>query len=182
MKVLACAYACNPLLGSEEGVGWGWISAIARNHDVWVLTDAVHRRDIEEHVASEPERYRNIQFVYIPRVRWMTLERIWPPAYLATYRIWQRAAFNAARDLHDKVGFDLVHVITFVSFRVPGPFFSLGAPLYGGQSVGWKIRRGGSRGLVRTAPFIMPPATSSTRCKNASCLSRNRLFMLREGE
>ena len=30
LKILISAYACNPYKGSEEGVGWGWVTAIAR--------------------------------------------------------------------------------------------------------------------------------------------------------
>lgn len=132
MRILACAYACNPSLGSEEGVGWGWISTIAQTHEVWVLTDPCHRRDIEQTTLDARGQYRNLHFVYVPRRRWRSLEVVWPPAYLATYRIWQRDAFLIASALQQKIKFDLVHVITYVGFRVPGPFFRLGIPLVWG--------------------------------------------------
>jgi hypothetical protein len=54
MKVLISAYACNPFRGSEEGVGWGWVTAIARSHDVCVLTADYHREDIEKALAEDP--------------------------------------------------------------------------------------------------------------------------------
>ena len=37
-KVLLSAYACGPGRGSEPGLGWNALVAIARDHDVWVLT------------------------------------------------------------------------------------------------------------------------------------------------
>jgi glycosyltransferase involved in cell wall biosynthesis len=132
LRILACAYACNPCLGSEEGVGWGWVTNIAQTHEVWVLTDPRHRGDIERTIDREPDRRRNLHFVYVRRYRWRRLEAVWPPAYLATYRIWQQHAFVAASALQREVKFDLVHTITYVGFRVPGPFFRLGIPLVWG--------------------------------------------------
>ena len=38
LKVLVGAYACSPSRGSEPGVGWGWVEAISKYHDLWVLT------------------------------------------------------------------------------------------------------------------------------------------------
>lgn len=132
VKILACAYACNPFLGSEEGVGWGWIKTIAETHEVWVLTDARHRQEIETSLRDAPDLQRNLHFVYVLRRRWRTFEKLWPPAYLSTYRRWQREAFKISVGLHQRVGFDLVHVITYVGFRVPGPFFRLGIPFVWG--------------------------------------------------
>ncbi len=157
MKILACAYACSPGRGSEQGVGWGWLNAIPREHQVWALTDEAYRGDIENSVARDPERCSHLQFVYVPRVRWHRLEKVWPPAYLATYRLWQRAAFDAAARLHREVKFDLVHVITYVGFRVPGPFHRLGIPLVWGpigglENTNWRfLPRLGMRGAVHYA-------------------------------
>jgi glycosyltransferase involved in cell wall biosynthesis len=132
VRILACAYACNPQFGSEEGVGWGWVNAIAQSHEVWVLTAPRHQADIEREIGNRHDLKRNLHFVYVPRRRWLRAEKVWPPAYLATYRLWQRDAFSVAAALHQKVSFELVHVITYVGFRVPGPFFQLGIPLVWG--------------------------------------------------
>jgi glycosyltransferase involved in cell wall biosynthesis len=132
LRILACAYACNPNHGSEEGVGWGWVKAIAQAHEIWALTDSRHRIDIERHTNAARDRCHNLRFVYVPRRRWHKFEAVWPPAYLASYRIWQRDAFFAAIALHRKLRFDLVHVITYVGFRVPGLFFRLGLPMVWG--------------------------------------------------
>jgi glycosyltransferase involved in cell wall biosynthesis len=160
VKVLACAYACNPLHGSEDGVGWGWINAIARNHEVWVLTDGVYRSDIEAVTGRSSDRYGNLHFVYVPRRRWLTLEKLWPPAYLATYRIWQRDAYRVARELHEKVRFDLVHVVTFVGFRIPGPFFRLDVPFVWGPIGGLENTR------WRFLPWLGPYGALYYACRN----------------
>lgn len=53
LKVLISAYACNPYKGSELGVGWGWVNAIAEHHDLSVMVAEYHRADIEAAVAAE---------------------------------------------------------------------------------------------------------------------------------
>lgn len=70
MKVLACAYACNPYRGSEEGVGWGWVNAIARNHDVWVLTAEYHKEDIERAIGDTKTSEGRLHFVFVPPQPW----------------------------------------------------------------------------------------------------------------
>ncbi len=97
LKVLVSAYACSPYKGSEPGVGWGWVNAIAQHQDVWILTADHHREDIEREIRRAPEQYERVHFHYIPRKRYTLLERIWPPAYLWTYKLWQRAAFEVGK-------------------------------------------------------------------------------------
>lgn len=53
MKVLMCAYACWPGLGSEPGVGWAWARAVAREHEVWVLTHSANATAIEAALAED---------------------------------------------------------------------------------------------------------------------------------
>ena len=131
-KILVSAYACNPYKGSEEGVGWGWVNAIAKYHDLWVITGELHKKDIEKEIAKRPDLYKNICFHFLPRTRWLKLERLWPPAYLWTYRLWQREAYELGVNLHEQVKFDLVHLITYVGFRVPGHLWKLNIPFVWG--------------------------------------------------
>ena len=62
LNVLVQAYACNPLYGSEEGVGWGWVKAISEHHDLHVLTAAFHEPDIEAVLDAQPELRDRIRF------------------------------------------------------------------------------------------------------------------------
>ena len=132
LKVLISAYACNPYQGSEKGVGWGWINAIAKYHDLWVITGELHKKDIEKEIAKRPDLYNNIYFHFLPRTRWLKLERLWPPVYLWTYRLWQKRAYNLGVKLHEEINFDLAHQITYVGFRVPGHLWKLDIPFVWG--------------------------------------------------
>ena len=133
LKVLVCAYTCSPVQGSEAGVGWGWVQAISQYHDLWVIVGAQFQDEIEAQLESLPYLRSRIQFHYIARIRFPTLEKLWPPAYLFTYkRQWQAAAFEAARSLHQQVNFDIVHQLTYVGFRVPGRLWALSVPFVWG--------------------------------------------------
>lgn len=155
------AYACSPLRGSEEGVGWGWVTALAEHHDLWVLTASHWRPEIEPVLAKEPGLGKRLRFIYVPR-RWRRAvalaEKFWPPIYLASYKHqWQRDALNVAQRLHREVGFDLVHQITYVGFRVPGEWWRLGIPFVWGPIGGleqtpWHLLLPmGPRGIMRFA-------------------------------
>ena len=133
LKVLVCAYACNPSHGSEFGVGWGWVQALSNYHDLWVLTAAHCRSDIEAELERRPELKSRIRFHYISRTRYPWAEKLWPPAYLFTYRHqWQKAAFDVALRLHAQIQFDVIHQLTYVGFRVPGLLWKLDAPFVWG--------------------------------------------------
>jgi glycosyltransferase involved in cell wall biosynthesis len=141
MKVLACAYACNPFHGSEEGVGWGWVNAIAQHHEVWVLTAGYHRRDLEEALRRQPEKYSHLHFAYVeekswhyrPTPAWIWIENsIIKPIMNWAYRSWLRSAFILGSLLHREIEFDLAHQITYVGFRFPGHLWKLGVPFVWG--------------------------------------------------
>ena len=133
LKVLVGAYACSPCRGSESGVGWGWVEAISKYHDLWVLTGDECRQEIEAELSRRPELRNRMRFYYIPRIRYLRAERIWPPAYLYTYKHqWQRAAYELGKRLHREVGFDIVHQLTYVGFRVPGMLWKLDSPFVWG--------------------------------------------------
>jgi glycosyltransferase involved in cell wall biosynthesis len=133
LKVLVCAYACSPSRGSEYGVGWGWVEAISKYHDLWVLTGAQCHDEIEAELLRRPELTSRIQFHYIPRTRYLWAEKFWPPAYLYTYKHqWQRDAYEVGRRLQEEIRFDIVHQLTYIGFRVPGLLWQLDAPFVWG--------------------------------------------------
>jgi glycosyltransferase involved in cell wall biosynthesis len=132
LKVLISAYACNPYQGSEWGVGWGWVKAISAHHDVWVITDTNNRKALEKKMSERPERYARIHFHYLPRSYYPRLTKLWMPTRVWTYNLWQKEAGRFATVLHEKVGFDLVHLVTFVGFRSPGLMWRMDIPFVWG--------------------------------------------------
>jgi glycosyltransferase involved in cell wall biosynthesis len=141
-KILICAYACNPVKGSEEGVGWGWVKAISKYHELHVITAEFHRGDIEAVISQRPDNFENIHFHYVPHKSWyysvnskgwLFIEgSVFKPLMNYAYRFWQRDAFALAKELHKKHGFDLVHQLTYVGFRFPGHLWKLDIPFVWG--------------------------------------------------
>lgn len=141
-KVLVSAYACSPVRGSEYGVGWGWVNAIAKYHDLWVITGAECKDEIEAYLSQHPELSGKLHFSYVRRKRYLWAESIWPPAYLYTYKNqWQKDAYKVGEQLHRDVGFDIVHQLTYVGFRVPGWLWKLDAPFVWGPIGGLEQTR-----------------------------------------
>lgn len=133
LKVLISAYACSPYKGSEPGVGWGFVSALAQYHDLWVIVEAEKfRADIEHYLAENPQFSQSVRFIYLTKQRNRLLRKIWPPSYYWYYRRWHEDALVLAQTLHKEVGFDLVHQLTMVGFREPGYLWKLGIPFVWG--------------------------------------------------
>ena len=150
MKILLSAYACIPNRGSEPGVGWHWAIEVARlGHDVYVLTRAFKRENIEAELKRISPILRNIHFCYyeIPSCfGW----KLWKKHFRGErlyYILWQLGAYRFAKHLHAQEIFDLVHHITFVTARYPSfmgnldiPFIF--GPISGGEQAPWRLRFG----------------------------------------
>lgn len=148
LRILAIAYACNPTRGSEFGVGWGWVKAIAEGHDVTVLTADFNSGDIEKHVRGRSDPSNNIPyFIYVknrpwhyqPRGIWLKVESsLAKPLMNLAYQDWLRCAYSEAKREIARNHYDLVHLITYVGWRFPGRFYELGIPFVWGPIGGMK--------------------------------------------
>jgi glycosyltransferase involved in cell wall biosynthesis len=124
MKILMSAYSCEPGKGSERGVGWNVVREVAKYHEVWVLTRPDESMEvIEAELARNP--VPNLHFVYFTLPFWKDSLR-WGQsgAMQIHYYLWQIQAYFVARQLHEKIGFDAVHHVTFVKYSSPS-FLSL---------------------------------------------------------
>ena len=145
LRVLICAYACNPYKGSEEGVGWGWVKAISEHHDLWVITGLEQGKDdIERYLSTTDDLSGRVHFVYVQRRMGPRCLRHFPPYYFWTYRRWQKRAYRVAQELCRSINFDLVHQLTWVSFRVPGYLWKLDKPFVWGpvgglENTAWRL-------------------------------------------
>jgi len=137
MKILLSAYSCVPGKGSEPGVGWNAVQQAARFHNVWVLTHGEGRQEIKAALAREP--LRNVHFVYLDLPRWAFFWKKDRRGQRVHYYFWQVAAYFVGRRLHRKVGFDLIHHVTFVQYATPSflvllPVPFIWGPVGGGES------------------------------------------------
>jgi glycosyltransferase involved in cell wall biosynthesis len=145
MKILLSAYACEPGLGSEPGVGWNWAHELAKKgHELWIITRPMHKDAIEKYLFANKELKKNMNFIYYDLSFWK--RKRGGKGTQIHYLLWQFGIFRVARELAKKINFDLVHHITFVSVRVPSFLGLLGkpfifGPVAGGESVTKELRK-----------------------------------------
>jgi glycosyltransferase involved in cell wall biosynthesis len=126
MKILLSAYACEPHKGSEPAVGWNWIVALVQQgHNVSVITRENNRAVIESRIADQSLR---VTPIYHDLPRWCRRWKHWPGGLYLYYLLWQVGAYLRARNAHQSSPFDVVHHITFVTFRQPSFMGGLGIP------------------------------------------------------
>ena len=143
LRVLVSAYAVSPVRGSEPGMGWNICTRLARHHDVTVLCSPEvppkaedFRAEIEEHVKAKGDiPGLTFHFVKPPPLSHL-LQResrlLRRTLYYTGYRSWQRAAFQAARELHARRPFDVVHQLNITGYREPGYLWKLPVPFVWG--------------------------------------------------
>jgi len=136
MKVLISATACNPYLGSENYFGWAAVQALARDHQLWVLTSRRNMSDLER-AAEEGLVPANVRFVFAGKFR------PWHPNRMrARMQGWReyiqftKNSLAVARELHRMEKFDVVHHVTFTAWRVASPLWRLGIPFVLGPICG----------------------------------------------
>lgn len=131
INILINAYAVAPNWGSEQGMGWNWITNIARYCNCYVITEGEWRDDIEKALAELPQR-DNIHFYYNPvseKIRKMCWNQgDWRFYYY--YRQWQKKTFRIAEQICREHKIDIIHQLNMVGFREPGLLWKIKGPRY----------------------------------------------------
>jgi len=138
LKILVSAYACEPELGSEQGVGWNYVREISRLHHVWVLTRARNARTIEPYLKQYP--IENVTWIYFELPKWTPFSRRVDRLEFIYYYLWQIAVLFVGRQWHKRVQFDIVHHVTFVTYWMPSflcllPVPFVWGPVGGGEAI-----------------------------------------------
>lgn len=125
MKVLISAYACEPGRGAEPGVGWNIVRELSESHELWVMTRADHQHKVLECAEEWVER---VHWVFIDPPTWIIFWKKGSRGLYPFYALWQMKAWKTAKRLEKKMGFDLVHHLTFGQYWVPSPLVKLKPP------------------------------------------------------
>lgn len=146
MKVLVSSIACLPGSGSEGIYGWRACRAIAKDHKIWVLTSADNQERLEQQ-NREGGIPMSMRIEYLGKAR--------PPhpnrmiARLDNWQRYRQFAANSlmvAQRLHAAEKFDLVHLVTYTTWRVACPLWRLGipfvfGPISGTEEFPWRLWR-----------------------------------------
>lgn len=131
MKILISAYASEPGAGSEYGVGWMVPTTIAKKqpqHQIYVLTRSRCKEKIEQ--ALTTMQLPNLHFLFYDIPKWMfykdEMHSNWGEQI--NYLMWQFLVRKYIKKQHKKIGFDVIHHLTFNQYRTPSPGFWLDIP------------------------------------------------------
>lgn len=111
-KIFVSAYACEPGLGSEIGVGWHWVLEMSKYFDLWVLTRRSNQYTIEPWIADHPE-YSHIRFLYFDLPKWA---RFWKKGLRGVrtyYNIWQWLTNGIVRRTMQENDISIFHHLTY---------------------------------------------------------------------
>ncbi len=125
-RILLSCFACSPLWGSEPGVGWRWLVELSQRHDVVLVTHGYFRAHLEPALRSAPlpglEVHYCEAYAFGAHPHRQLNSRLF-------YIGWQLRLRRLVRPLLKEKSFDLVHHLTWGTFRFPTFLGRLGVPL-----------------------------------------------------
>ena len=142
LRVLVSAYAVSPCWGSEPGMGWNWISNLARYCDLQIITEGEWRKEIEMSLSAAlkgnfddsvnptrltKEQAERMHFHYLPvspEIRRMCWNQgTWRFYYY--YAQWQKRCLVKAKEIIASTSIDVIHQLNMIGFREPGDLWKI---------------------------------------------------------
>lgn len=133
-RVIAFAYACEPLRGSEHAAGWGLIQTLGESADVTCLVSPDNIPAIRSWEADRPEH--KVKYVEVAEPGWVRFvphepnnkarKHLW--GYFVAYLAWVPRARRAARRLHEQEPFDVAYHATYSAYWIPSAATGLPIP------------------------------------------------------
>lgn len=111
-RIFVSAYACEPGLGSEIGVGWHWVLEMSKYFDLWVLTRRSNMPNINAWLAENPY-FSNINFIYYDLPKWA---RFWKKGLRGVrlyYILWQFCSNNIVKRTMIENNISIFHHLTY---------------------------------------------------------------------
>ncbi len=132
MKILIIGHACSPRKGSEPGFTWNWAWHLSSQHQVWVIAHPYDSEGVSKFLENHPRPSLRFKWVDIPRCIDPWAQRSNGRGLRFHYMLWLHAAFKEASRLHEQVGFDIAHHVSYGSVSAPPPVRTLGIPFVWG--------------------------------------------------
>lgn len=132
MKVLIVGHSCSPSRGSEPSFTWNWAWELSRWHRIWVIAHPRYRDDVEDFLNANPNPNLHFHWQEVPG--WLDS---WNPkandrGLGLHYMVWLKFAYRKAYELHQMIGFDIVHHVSYGTVSAPPPFRRLRVPFIWG--------------------------------------------------
>jgi glycosyltransferase involved in cell wall biosynthesis len=111
-KIFVSAYACEPELGSEIGIGWHWVLEMSKEFELWVLTREKNKNRIE-HWMQKNGNENEIHFVYYDLPPAMRFWKKGLHGVRVYYILWQKATNRIVRKTMKENGIKIYHLLTY---------------------------------------------------------------------
>ena len=121
INILVNAYACGPNWGSEVGMGWHWVTALANYCQLHVITEYGFKEDIENKLPELDLKFQP-KFYYVD-IGDTARKLFWQQGsfkFYKFYKTWQQKALMVANEIVDVQNIDLIHQLNMIGFREPG--------------------------------------------------------------
>lgn len=180
-KIFVSAYACEPNLGSEIGVGWNWVLEMSRYFELWVLTRKSNQSSIEKWMEESKLKF-DIHFIFWDLPKKL---RFWKRGLRGVriyYIIWQRLTNDIVKKVMQQNNIDIYHLLTYGNSLWPASKYGMSKYFIWGPTGGvdsipfeyikhytfkWKLIEMLRRATVKMLPFNMG---FQTRCKKANLI------------
>ena len=114
-RILYIAMSCGPNRGSEDAIGWNLPIAMSRRgNDVFVLTRADKRAEIEAYLDEHPDE-RGPEYLYIAQSP--LAMRMNGPLLSVKVAAWCKKVSKKLPDIVESLRVEVVHQITPIEFR-----------------------------------------------------------------
>ena len=131
LKVLVNSYTCCPGMGSEQGMGWHWITNLAHYCELFVITEGEYRFQIEEWLSKKENEdiAKRLHFFWNPiggddQKRCEKIRRTcWNQGnwrFYLYYKKWQKSTADIAERICGEHKIDILHQLNMIGFREPG--------------------------------------------------------------
>lgn len=123
--ILVSAYGCEPLKGSESGVGWNWVLQMAKHNKLFIITRANNKEPIEAYLPEDIKG--NVEFYYYDAPRYIKRLKNKARGLYFYYFCWQIGIVPIVKKLLKEKEFDYTMHLTFGSMWMPTflPFFKV---------------------------------------------------------
>jgi glycosyltransferase involved in cell wall biosynthesis len=112
IKIFVSAYACEPGLGSEIGVGWHWVLEMSKHFDLWVLTRRSNQSSVETWIKQNPS-FSSINFIYFDLPYYLRFWKKGMRGVRTYYNIWQWSANSIVKKTMLQNDIEIFHHLTY---------------------------------------------------------------------
>lgn len=123
-KIFVSAYACEPELGSEIGVGWHWVLEMSKYFELWVLTRQSNKNSIETWIKQQHKKY-NIHFIYFDLPKALRFWKKGMRGVRTYYTIWQKLTNRIVKKTMEENNIDIYHLLTYGNSLWPASSYGM---------------------------------------------------------